>query len=153
LPSRSVLLVDAQPPPQPEAHRTMPRWSAAVRPSVLVVEDEGLVAMALQRMLGDRGYRVVGPAVTTREAEGLARRYPLDAALLDVNISGTSILPFAEELVLGGTPVVFYTGYGKSDEIRQRFPEARVVSKPAGEGEIVDAVSAALAGAHAGAPV
>jgi AmiR/NasT family two-component response regulator len=42
---------------------------AAPTKRILVVEDEGLVAMMLSEQLADLGYSVVGPAVNMAEAQ------------------------------------------------------------------------------------
>jgi PAS domain S-box-containing protein len=139
-----VIATGTAPSPAP-APPSMPRWAPRSQPAVLVVEDEGLVALSLKQILGDHGYQVVGPAASVPEAERLVGRQPIDAALLDVNLAGDSVLPFAEELVLAGTPVVFYTGYGRTAEILGRFPKARVLTKPAQETDILASVGAALA--------
>jgi DNA-binding response OmpR family regulator len=51
---------------------------------VLVVEDEFLIAMELELLLGRHGYRVLGPAATVAEALRLLAAEAPDAALLDV---------------------------------------------------------------------
>jgi CheY-like chemotaxis protein len=80
---------------------------------VLVLEDEMMVAMMLEDMLGDLGCRPVGPAASVVEALDLARTLPLDAALLDVNLSyGETGYPVADALAARGVPFAFVTGYG-----------------------------------------
>ena len=39
---------------------------------------------------------------------------PIDAAVLDANLNGVSVLPVAEALAARGVPFVFATGYGDS---------------------------------------
>ena len=82
----------------------------AARPRVLVVEDEGIVAMHLERVLRDAGWEVVGPVAHPVAALRLARREPLDAALLDLDLCGRSGAPVAEALVARGVPVVVLSG-------------------------------------------
>lgn len=150
LPSHCLRQGDtAQPAAVARPPAASPRWASTAAPKVLVVEDEGLIALDLQRMLEDHGYQVVGPAATIGEAAKLLTMHRIDAALLDVNIGGTPILTIAEELVLDGTPVVFYTGYGKAGDLGGRFPNAQVLTKPASEAEIAQAIEGALARRHA----
>jgi CheY-like chemotaxis protein len=47
-----------------------------------VVEDEALTAMALQQLLEDAGYIVLGPVGRVEDALDLLRSGPLDAAIL-----------------------------------------------------------------------
>lgn len=80
---------------------------------VLVVEDESLVAMLLETILEDMGCETVGPAATIDEGLRLAADERIDAALLDVNVSGRQVFPVAEALKERGVPFVFSTGYGE----------------------------------------
>ena len=82
--------------------------------SVLVVEDEFLVADELGRELESHGARVVGPVATVADAlAAVADEAPLDAAVLDVNLGGTPVFPVADALVARGVPFVFLTGYDR----------------------------------------
>jgi DNA-binding NarL/FixJ family response regulator len=55
---------------------------------VLVVEDEMMVSMLIEDMLGELGCEVVGPASRLDEAMLLAKEAELDCAVLDVNLGG-----------------------------------------------------------------
>ena len=82
---------------------------------VLLVEDEMMVAGMLQRMLGDLGYAVVGPATDVDEAMAMIGGGGIDAAVLDINLDGEMSYPVADELTSRGIPFVFSTGYGGED--------------------------------------
>jgi len=96
---------------------------------ILLVEDEGLVALMLEDMLEDMGYDVaysaasVSQAVAWIEAGGEA-----DAALLDVNLGGESVFPVADLLKARGVPFAFSTGYGEAHD--PRFRETPLLGKP-----------------------
>ncbi len=55
---------------------------------VLVVEDEALVGMMIEDVLGDFGYSVVGPIENLQAAILLAATEQIDVAVVDINISG-----------------------------------------------------------------
>lgn len=80
---------------------------------VLLVEDENLVAMLLEDMLGELGYTVVGPVARLKKALEMAQHEAIDLAILDVNINGEQAYPVAEALAARGIPFVFSTGYGE----------------------------------------
>src|SRR5688572_7044970 len=82
------------------------------QPRILVVEDEFLLACTLEEELRDRGYEVVGPYASLSDAAAAARSEAFDAAVLDVNLSGTMVYPLADDLTARGIPVVFLSGYG-----------------------------------------
>lgn len=96
---------------------------------VLLVEDEGLVAMMLEDLLEDLGCEVagslasVGAALAWIEAGGAA-----DMALLDVNLSGETVFPVAEALRARGVPFAFATGYDADHD--PRFRDAPLLGKP-----------------------
>ena len=79
---------------------------------VLVVEDEMMISMLLEDMLGELGYETVGPASRLESALDMARDADVQAAILDVNLHGRPTWPVAEILRERGIPFMFATGYG-----------------------------------------
>ena len=65
---------------------------------ILVVEDAFLVAMDLDMLLSGAGYEVVGPVGSVGKALGLIDGNPLDAALLDINVTDGHVFPAADAL-------------------------------------------------------
>jgi CheY-like chemotaxis protein len=96
---------------------------------VLLVEDEGLVALMLEDLIEDLGCEVAGSLATVAaalawiEAGGTA-----DVALLDVNLNGEPVFPVAEALQARGVPFAFATGYGAEHD--SRFKDAPLLGKP-----------------------
>ena len=98
-------------------------------PMVLVVEDELLIAMTLEMMLVEKGYRVLGPASTVQEALALLETRQPDVALLDYRLGGStteSLLPLMQSRQI---PVCMLTGYGR-DALPERYRQYRVLEKP-----------------------
>jgi CheY-like chemotaxis protein len=81
---------------------------------ILIIEDEVLIGMLLEDMLGDLGYEVAGTAARIEDALALARDARADAAILDINLNGAEVYPVADILAGRGIPFVFATGYGES---------------------------------------
>lgn len=104
---------------------------------VLVVEDEALVAMLLEDMLGDLGCQVVATASRVDPAVLVARDpgQPIDVAILDVNVAGESIAPVVQALADRGVPFVFATGYGASGA-PEGFRDRPTLQKPFGMNEV-----------------
>jgi ActR/RegA family two-component response regulator len=90
-----------------------PRADALRGRRLLVVEDEYLIAAALERALEDRGAEVVGPAGSVEGALRLveAEGDRLDGAVLDINLRDERVYPVADALAARGVPFVFLTGY------------------------------------------
>src|ERR687887_2418118 len=80
---------------------------------VLVVEDELMIRMLLEDMLGELGYTVAAEAGRIEEALQAAKTADFDIAILDVNLEGEAVLPGADVLAARGPPFVFATGYGE----------------------------------------
>jgi len=97
---------------------------------ILVVEDEALVAFALEETLADFGYQVIGPAPNVREAMKLAASEKFDAAVLDVNLGGESIAPVAAALAAARIPFVFTTGYTNVSALPRGFEDRPTLNKP-----------------------
>ncbi len=97
---------------------------------VFLVEDEAMIAMLLEDMLGDLGCVVVGPAYDLAPAMALAAgETPIDAAILDVNLGGKSVFGVADTLRAKGVPIVFSSGYG-AGHLREVDRHSPVLGKP-----------------------
>ena len=112
---------------------------------VLLVEDEFLIAMAVEAALADAGARVVGPAKSVADARRLLDEAP-SVAVLDYRLAGgETSLPIARDLAARGVPFLFHTGNATPDDLHAHFPGAQVLTKPCGEDALV-AGCAALVG-------
>jgi CheY-like chemotaxis protein len=96
---------------------------------VLLVEDEALIALALEDMLLLLGAEVVGPAYRLDDAVTLALTSELDAAILDVNLNEQRSYAVADELAQRGIPFIFATGYGE-EGVRWGDERPTVLAKP-----------------------
>ena len=56
--------------------------------TILIVEDEVLIGMALRMVLRVAGYRVRGPVARGDKALALAAKEPPDLALVDIGLAG-----------------------------------------------------------------
>jgi two-component sensor histidine kinase/two-component SAPR family response regulator len=97
--------------------------------SVLIAEDEPLVAMMMEDVLVKLGFNVVGPFGRLVDATAAARKRRIDAAVLDVNLGGELVFPLAQTLAESNTPIIFVTGYGP-ERIDKRFSSSPVLQKP-----------------------
>jgi CheY-like chemotaxis protein len=97
---------------------------------VLLVEDEWLVAMLVEELLGEIGCEVGGVAASVAEAQSrIESGVEFDVAILDVNLGGEKSFPVAEALMARHRPFMFATGFGPAD-IAQRFPGVSLLLKP-----------------------
>ena len=102
--------------------------TATETPCVLLVEDEACLAMMLQDLLEDAGYRVM-KAARVAAALHMANDPAIDAAILDVNVAGTEVFPVADELRRRGVPFMFASGYGEHG-LPGEFRDYPVLQKP-----------------------
>jgi two-component system, response regulator PdtaR len=56
--------------------------------SILIVEDEALIASYIEEVLGESGFRVAGIAASGPEALSLAAENPPSLALVDIRLTG-----------------------------------------------------------------
>lgn len=102
---------------------------------VLVVEDEVLVAWALDDMLVALGCCVVGPAARVDQALAMIAATAIDAAVLDLNLNGQRSYPVADALAGQGIPFMFSTGYHK-DSIADGYQDFPMLQKPYVQSEL-----------------
>ena len=100
-----------------------------VRRRVLIVEDDVMIRMLIEDMLGDLGFAVAAEASKVHEALAAVNSTAIDVAILDVNLSGETTGPVAEALAARGTPFVFATGYGEHG-LPEQFRDRPLLKKP-----------------------
>jgi DNA-binding response OmpR family regulator len=115
--------------------------SAALRPQILVVEDEWLIAEYLSALLDDFGFTVIGPAGCVAEALELIATAAPDAALLDVTLGRDRSFPIAERLSDDGVPFAFLTGHTRLD-LPDRFGNCTILGKPVSADTLRSALTA-----------
>jgi two-component SAPR family response regulator len=112
--------------------------------TVLVVEDEIMIAMELEMTLERHGWCVLGPASSVKEALRLLENARPDVALLDVNLRGEMVTPVAVALQSLQVPFVLSSAYDPAAvdgvEVLARAPK---VAKPASERRLVAALAEA----------
>jgi CheY-like chemotaxis protein len=114
--------------------------------SVLLVEDEYLIALDAEQILKGLGVEKVEIAATLAGAEKQAAQGRFDLAVLDVNINGQSSFPIAKTCSQRGIPVVFATGYELRDRPVPGCDKAVCVTKPYTSDRLRDALTVALVG-------
>jgi CheY-like chemotaxis protein len=88
------------------------RGQSLVHCHILVVEDEYFIADDMAKVLERFGAKVIGPAPNQEKALALLfSAEKIDAAVLDINLRGSTVFPIADTLIEQGVPFVFATGY------------------------------------------
>ncbi|HUG45536.1 MAG TPA: response regulator [Sphingomicrobium sp.] len=113
--------------------------------SILVVEDEPLIAMMLEDFLETLGYRVHATCGSVAEAITEAEKGGFDAAILDVNLNGESAWPIASKLRAMQVPFVIATG-GHVEPPPQEFREVPTIEKPYTVDRVTPALESVLSG-------
>lgn len=104
---------------------------------VLVVEDEALIALLLEDMIGELGADFVGPCFSLATALAAARLEDFDVALIDLNLGGERADEVAAILSERGIPFALATG---SPDDSYRLGQTAVLQKPFGFAEVAGAL-------------
>lgn len=124
-----------------------------LRARVLLVEDEGLVAMDLEQTLTRMGYRVVGTADDAADAVARARELSPDLVLMDIRLAGPRDgIDAGRELAdRFDLPVVFVTGTADPATLERALGSAQFgyVRKPIDPLVLQATIETALGRAHA----
>jgi CRP-like cAMP-binding protein/CheY-like chemotaxis protein len=115
-----------------------------VKPRILVLEDNYLVAETLSELVRGFGCDVVGTVGHLQGAMAFLDRGQVDGAIVDINLGGTMSFPVCEELQRLNVPFVFVSGYDRS-VIPEAFTGYRLLSKPVEQDQLKVAL-AELAG-------
>ena len=112
--------------------------------SILIVEDEPLIAMMLEDFILSLGHDVSGNCDTVKGALAEIEKGRFDLAILDVNLKGESVWPVAKALRSKGTPFVLASG-GHVDPPPPEFAGVPMIEKPYTIDRVTPIIDAALA--------
>jgi DNA-binding NtrC family response regulator len=118
---------------------TMPQ-----RPTVLVVEDEFIIALDLSETVEDLGYTLEGPFPDKRSAFLAIEDDMPDAAILDVCIGDGEVFPLADALAEAGVSLIFHSGHVDEEEVAARYPDAWACAKPCPPDRLIVALREAV---------
>ncbi|MFN3945507.1 MAG: response regulator [Allosphingosinicella sp.] len=114
--------------------------------SILIIEDEPLIAMMLEDFLDSLGHKVVGTCESVEEALARVEEGGFEVAIVDVHLKdGKNVWPVADRLADSGTPFILATG-GHVEPPPARHAGVPVLNKPYTIDAIEPALDEALAG-------
>ena len=113
--------------------------------SVLLLEDEYLIALDAEEILKSLGVKRIRIVNTLASAAEAAKDDTIDVAILDLNINGEMSLGIAQQLRQHHVPIVFASGYELRDKVGGELEEGGVVlKKPYTAESLKEALLAAL---------
>jgi CheY-like chemotaxis protein len=113
--------------------------------SVVLLEDEFLIALDAEQNLEALGVKSVRVVNTLAGAAAIAERGDVDVAILDLNINGEMSFEVADMFRKKGIPIVFASGYELRNRIDHDLEDAAVhLRKPYTSESLKDAIEAAL---------
>ncbi|MDG6093975.1 response regulator [Acetobacter sp. AN02] len=112
--------------------KTYETLKASARTSILIIEDEPVIAMDIEDQVRACGHTIAGVAHTHKEAVALAREQKPGLILADINLGtgGNGIEAVAEILRDNDVPVIFVTAYPESLLTGNTVEPAFVITKP-----------------------
>jgi two-component SAPR family response regulator len=97
---------------------------------ILVVEDEGLIALNLELILRRFGCDIVGPISKVDDVVDAAKMHRPDGAFLDVNLHGRKVFDVLPEMMELGVPCVLSSGYDDPMLFPAAFRNMPRIAKP-----------------------
>jgi CheY-like chemotaxis protein len=97
--------------------------------SILIVEDEGLLATLMEDIVRSLGVEDVHVCADIESALRVATSENLDCAILDLRVRGGSSTEIADVLADRNIPFLFSTGSDR-DELGDRHSSRPVITKP-----------------------
>jgi DNA-binding response OmpR family regulator len=113
--------------------------------TVLIVEDDPLLAMDLETTLAHAGAVVVGLCHNLDDALTRADGADFAVAVLDFVLGSETVSPVARRLSDRGVPFILYTGKSRHEPKLAEWRDCSIVEKPASPRTLVSAVRTALA--------
>jgi DNA-binding response OmpR family regulator len=106
----------------------------------MIVEDEAVIAMALEDELEGAGFKICGPFATCAAALMTLERASPHVAVLDAILRDGPCLELARELKKRGIPFVMYSGREEAHRNAPELAHAPWIAKPALHWDVVRAV-------------
>jgi DNA-binding response OmpR family regulator len=101
----------------------------SIKKRVLLVEDELLIAIALESTLRELGFDIIASVTGVSSALQVIGRERVECAVLDVNLGSQRIDAVADALAARNCPFIFMTGYAATD-VPPRHRDRTVLQKP-----------------------
>lgn len=120
---------------------------------VLIVEDESIIAWALESLVEDLGHEVVAVAASGEAAIAAAAQHHPELIVMDINLGrGLDGIDAAERIQAGGAvAVIFVSAYGDEGtraRINDQVPGAPLLTKPVSAKAIQRAVEQVVGTRH-----
>ncbi|WP_297340483.1 response regulator [Pseudophaeobacter sp.] len=115
--------------------------------SIMIIEDEAIIAADLSAIVSDLGHTVTGVARTRTAAVELGNTTKPDLILADIQLADNSSgIDAVNDLLkdLGDTPVIFITAFPERLLTGDRPEPAFLIAKPYKEEQVQSAVSQAM---------
>ena len=114
------------------------------RKTILIVEDEALLAIDIASMVEELGFEVFGTVSSVEDGLSAVETGTPDLAILDANLSGQSSIPLAEAFAARGVPVIFASGYSQIGDLPASLENAPRLMKPVSATELEQTLSQIL---------
>ncbi|MBV8187514.1 MAG: response regulator [Alphaproteobacteria bacterium] len=124
------------------------RWPDLRATTILVVEDEFLVAEDIAQLITTCGGLVVGPVASVEQALGLLAHDAPCGAILDAFLQADDAVPIAERLRALEVPFVVVTGYD-CDRLPEGLRAMPCIGKPYEPHGLMQAIFGAIESKHA----
>lgn len=116
---------------------------AAMRGTILILDDEVWISLTVSEILQDYGFYVAGPFRTNALALSYLEANRPDAALLDYQVLDGQSLATAHRLIAMCVPFIVVSGSARSITNEPDFQNAQWLEKPYGEAALLNALDLA----------
>ncbi len=107
--------------------------------SILVVEDEIFIGMAVEQAIVEAGARSAELATNLQDVEECLAKNSYDAVILDLRLPDGETFDVGTRLLEQGVAVVIHSGHADLDH-SQRLPQAVFCPKPSAPRDLVNSI-------------
>lgn len=111
--------------------------------SILIAEDEAVIAMLLGEVLINLGHRICASVATADEAVAAALAHNPDLIIIDAGLRDSSGVDAIAEITASASVAHIFISGNKSAVLAQR-PHALVIEKPFDEDTLIAAIAMAI---------
>lgn len=123
---------------------SLPPPASTAPPRILLLEDHMVIMLQAEDVLRSGGYLVTTAANATAAHQAL-ENFEIDAAVLNINLSGDISFSVADALVRRGIPFLFTSGHSPA-VVPERLRAVPLIQKPYMPSELLAGVTVLMLG-------
>lgn len=140
LPSDATMMLDSSPMSEPAIEPLPLTTPQSILSRVLVVEDNMVLALELERLLTSMGCKDMQSVPSQNRGEQAIEKSDFSLAILDIHLGSETSFELAKRLLDRGVPLILASGYDASFQVPPELKHVLRLTKPVARDQLLTAI-------------